>query len=72
MRQALYLCAGAGAGRHGHPAAARRVLLDWADVPAALRGEVLAYLGVLALALPPALLFRLYSTLNQSLGKPRW
>jgi MATE family multidrug resistance protein len=35
-----------------------------------LRGEILQYLGVLALALPPALLFRLYSTLNQSLGKP--
>jgi MATE family multidrug resistance protein len=46
------------------------VLLDWAAVPVALRGEVLSYLGVLALALPPALLFRLYSTLNQSLGKP--
>lgn len=45
-------------------------LLDWADVPAALRTEVLAYLGVLALALPAALMFRLYSTFNQSLGKP--
>lgn len=45
-------------------------LLDWSDVPQALRGEVLRYLAVLALALPPALLFRLYSTLNQSLGKP--
>lgn len=47
------------------------LLLDWADVPTALRGEVLAYLGVLALALPAALMFRLYSTLNQSLGKPQ-
>jgi MATE family multidrug resistance protein len=47
------------------------VLLDWVDVPPTLRGEVLSYLGVLALALPPALLFRLYSTFNQSLGKPR-
>ncbi len=46
-------------------------LLDWADVPAALRGEVLAYLGVLALALPAALMFRIYSTFNQSLGKPQ-
>lgn len=46
------------------------VLLDWAEVPVTLRDEVLSYLGVLALALPPALLFRLYSTLNQSLGKP--
>ncbi len=46
-------------------------LLAWADVPEALRGEVRAYLGVLALALPAALGFRLYSTLNQSLGKPQ-
>src|SRR5574343_830672 len=45
-------------------------VLDWVDIPGDLRGEVLAYLQVLALALPPALLFRLYSTLNQSLGKP--
>ncbi len=48
-----------------------RPLLDWADVPAALRNEVLAYLDILALALPAALMFRLYSTLNQSLGKPQ-
>ncbi len=47
------------------------ILLDWADVPPPLRAEVLAYLNVLALALPAALMFRLYSTLNQSLGKPQ-
>jgi len=46
-------------------------LLDWAEVPLALRTEVVSYLAVLALALLPALLFRLYGTLNQSLGKPR-
>lgn len=46
-------------------------LLGWAEVPPALRGNVLNYLGVLALALPAALMFRLYSTLNQSLGKPQ-
>ena len=45
-------------------------LLAWTQVPPGLRGEVEAYLAILALALPPALLFRLYSTLNQSLGKP--
>jgi multidrug resistance protein, MATE family len=45
-------------------------LLAWVEVPPALRGEVERYLAVLALALPPALLFRAYSTLNQSLGKP--
>jgi MATE family multidrug resistance protein len=45
-------------------------LLEWTEVPAALQGEVRSYLSVLALALPPALLFRMYGTLNQSLGKP--
>ena len=45
-------------------------LLDWGQVPPALRPDITTYLAVLALALPPALLFRLYSTLNQSLGKP--
>ena len=45
-------------------------LLEWTRVPPGLRAEVEGYLAILALALPPALLFRLYSTLNQSLGKP--
>jgi multidrug resistance protein, MATE family len=45
-------------------------LLRWTEVPPALQAEVSRYLAVLALALPPALLFRMYSTLNQSLGKP--
>ncbi len=45
-------------------------LLRWTEVPASLQIEVREYLGVLVLALPPALLFRMYSTLNQSLGKP--
>jgi MATE family multidrug resistance protein len=69
FRQSLYLCAALmvlGMLILLQPA----ILLDWAEVPPNLRGDVLAYLGVLALALPPALLFRLYSTLNQSLGKP--
>lgn len=45
-------------------------LLHWAEVPQAMQGEVQRYLAVLALAFVPALLFRVYSTLNQSLGKP--
>lgn len=48
-----------------------KVLLDATQVPEALQGDVRRYLSVLALALPPALLFRMYSTLNQSLGKPQ-
>jgi MATE family multidrug resistance protein len=46
-------------------------LLRWTEVPAALEGDVSRYLGVLVFALPAALLFRMYSTLNQSLGRPQ-
>jgi MATE family multidrug resistance protein len=70
VRQALYLAGLAGAfGVVGllFPG----FLLDATGVPAALQGEVRRYLAVLALALPPALLFRMYGTLNQSLGKPK-
>jgi MATE family multidrug resistance protein len=69
VRQALYLGAfGMLAG--GSALLFPGALLRWTEVPAALQGEVTRYLAVLALALPPALLFRMYSTLNQSLGKP--
>jgi MATE family multidrug resistance protein len=40
-------------------------------VPTELWPDVRAYLRVLAVALVPSLLFRMYSTLNQSLGYPR-
>ena len=69
VRQSLYLGAFgmlAGGGVLLFPGA----LLRWTEVPLELRGEASRYLAVLALALPPALLFRMYSTLNQSLGKP--
>ena len=45
--------------------------LDWTGVPQALQEQSIAYLGLMALALPAALFFRLYSSLNQSLGKPK-
>jgi MATE family multidrug resistance protein len=69
VRQALYLCAitialGMTALLLPGP------LLRWTEVPLALQVEVENYLAVLALALAPSLLFRMYSTLNQSLGKP--
>ena len=70
LRQSLYLCAAISALGMAvllSPAA----LLRWAQVPDAMRPEVERYLAVLALAFAPALLFRLYSTFNQSLGKPR-
>jgi MATE family multidrug resistance protein len=46
-------------------------VLRFTQVPPEMRGEVEAYLVVLAFGLAPALLFRLFSTLNQSLGKPQ-
>ncbi|MBU3653492.1 MAG: MATE family efflux transporter [Limnohabitans sp.] len=46
-------------------------LLHWTDVPEALQPAVHDYLRILAWSLPPALLFRLFSTLNQSLGRPK-
>ena len=69
VRQAAYLCAAAmvlGLAALLHPGP----LLRWADVPPPLQAQVVDYLAVLALALPPSLLFRAWSTLNQSLGRP--
>ncbi len=70
VRQALYVCAGASV--------LGIAALCWPEpwlrataVPEALWPEVRQYLQVLALALLPSLLFRLYGTLNQSLGLPR-
>ena len=70
VRQALYICAGASV--------IGIAALCWPEpwlrstgVPEALWPEVRSYLQVLALALVPSLLFRLYGTLNQSLGLPR-
>jgi multidrug resistance protein, MATE family len=70
VRQALYVCAlasvlGIAALCWPDP------WLAWTDVPPALWPEVRQYLQVLALAVAPSLLFRLYGTLNQSLGLPR-
>ncbi len=70
LRQSLYLCALAslpGLALLLHPGP----VLDWTQVPEPLRPRVEQYLAVLALALPPALLFRVFSTLNQALGHPR-
>jgi multidrug resistance protein, MATE family len=46
-------------------------LLRAAQVPEALRPAVENYLGILAWALLPSLGFRMYSSLNQALGKPK-
>ena len=71
LRQGLYLCAVctvAGMWVLMHPGFA----FDWTDVPAAMQDDVRHYLNTLAWALAPALLFRMFSTLNQSLGQPQW
>ena len=45
-------------------------LLRWAQVPQAMLNDVERYLTVLAFAFAPSILFRLYGTFNQALGKP--
>ena len=70
VRQALYICA--VASLIGIVALCfLDPWLTWTGVPHALWPQVREYLQVLALALVPSLLFRLYSTFNQSLGLPR-
>ena len=69
FRQALYLC-GITITLGMLVLMAPDPILRWTGVPESLRAEVKPYLSVLALSLPPALLFRMYSTLNQSLGRP--
>ena len=69
LRQSLYLCAVitvVGMALLLMPGP----LLAWAQVPADMLEPVQDYLAVLALAFAPALLFRVYSTLNQALGRP--
>ncbi len=69
LRQSLYLCVfitGVGMIVLMFPGP----LLRWAQVPEMMLGEVQRYLMVLAFAFAPSLLFRVYSTFNQSLGKP--
>ena len=47
------------------------LVLHLTKVPIELQPDIQSYLGLLALALPAALFFRLYSSFNQSIGKPR-
>ena len=70
VRQALYI-AGAAAVLGICGLWFPDLWLSATEVPEALWPDVRAYLRILALALLPSLLFRMYSTLNQSLGHPR-
>lgn len=69
VRQALYLCL--SVSLLGTLALLWPGLwLEATQVPEALQADVRAYLQVLAMAVGPSLLFRMYATLNQSLGMP--
>ncbi len=69
VRQSLYLCAIVGLAGTAL-LLLPGPLLRWAQVPPAMLPQVQEYLAVLAVAFVPSLLFRVYSTLNQALGKP--
>ena len=47
------------------------LILQWTKVPEDLHEIIFDYLFLLAVALPPALFFRMFSSLSQSLGKPK-
>jgi len=46
-------------------------ILRATQIPENMHGDVRHYLAILAFGLPPTLLFRLYATLNQALGRPQ-
>jgi MATE family multidrug resistance protein len=70
VRQALYLCA-MTASLGMWALLCPDLLLEWTRVPHELQTDVREYLNIVAFGLPASLLFRMYSTLNQSLGKPK-
>jgi MATE family multidrug resistance protein len=70
VRQALYLCA-LTASLGMWALFCPDLLLQWTQVPLELQADVRGYLNIVAFGLPASLLFRMYSTLNQSLGKPK-
>ena len=46
-------------------------ILSWTEVPQSMQADVRAYLIIVGWALPSAMFFRLYTTLNQALGHPQ-
>lgn len=46
-------------------------ILAWTEVPVSMQADVRAYLAIVGWALPSAMFFRLYTTLNQALGHPQ-
>lgn len=46
-------------------------ILNWTEVPESMQGDVRTYLIIVGWALPSAMFFRLYTTLNQALDRPQ-
>ena len=46
-------------------------ILAWTEVPESMQANVRSYLIIVGWALPSAMFFRLYTTLNQALGHPQ-
>ncbi len=70
LRQSLYICAIAsviGMVVLFNPEPALR----WTEVPEHLQPMVYDYLAIVGWSLPAALLFRIFSTLSQALGRPQ-
>ncbi|MCC6813514.1 MAG: MATE family efflux transporter [Rubrivivax sp.] len=70
VRQALYVCAAASLAGMAvllHP----EPILHATQVPQDMRPVAAQYLAVIGWSLPAALLFRVFSTLSQALGRPQ-
>ena len=65
FRQSLYLALGFTLLVFPDP------ILNWTEVPESMQGDVRTYLIIVGWALPSAMFFRLYTTLNQALGRPQ-
>ena len=46
-------------------------ILQWTEIPESMQADVRSYLIIVGWALPSAMFFRLYTTLNQALGHPQ-
>jgi multidrug resistance protein, MATE family len=71
LRQSIYLCVFITAAGMAALLLLSPPMLRWAQVPQSMREDVRQYLAILAFAFAPSLFFRLYSTFNQALGKPK-
>ena len=70
FRQSLYLCI-FGSAIGSIILLSPEFFFNATEIPTELRIEVSHYLAILTFALPTALFFRMFGTLNQSLGHPK-